>query len=307
MLRLVQFFPNFTSTDSLFVKMISLGAPWSSSEGNSMDIAYFTMWASIASPSPFTIINSTNGVANSQLIASVLWDVYGRNWQKLWEGFNKEYDPIENYNLSETIDRTLSDDRIMDTTGTLDSTVDGTASGNNKDVLDQTVKVTGTTSVTDDSNGTSALEHGEIITKEAEADSYVYGFNSTVKVPSSVQIESGSENHTGTDTTTTSGHETTDTTMSTTTETDATHDQTYSGTSQETRKDSTSEKRTDNDNIKEDIIRQRSGNVGQNSYQELLKQEFELWKWNFFKQVFADVDTFLILSVYDGCQFSQLN
>lgn len=340
--NLFNYFPKFATTDSLFGKMISLGAPWSASQGLSMDTSYFTMWAGVGIPSTFVRMNSTDGIADSTSISKILWDIYGQNWIKLWNGFMKEYNPIENYNLSETVTRSQTDDRTIDKSGSLDSKVNGTETSNVKEIfngdveqngsdnenstenLDGSVTVTGTTSVVEDSTGTSALEHGEIITKNAEANSFVFGFNDTVKVPTGVEIETGTDNHTGTDTTTTTAHTTTDTTISNTTKTDNDTTGTLSkttklttdtnnttttdlnGTSEDVRKDSTSENTVDKDSINENITRNRSGNVGQNSYQELLKQEFELWKWNFFKQVFSDVDEFLILKVYDTCQFSQL-
>lgn len=304
MAKLLSYFPNYTANDSLFQKMVGMGAPWDISQALSMDISYFTMWSGLAMPSQFTKLNSVDNIADSQKIARVLWDIYGKNWQKLWDAFNKEYNPIENYNLSETVNRKQTDDRVIDRTGSLNSEVDGTIDGTTKETLQHGVTSDGTVNVVDDSKGTSSLLHGEQIQKDAEADSYTYGFNTTIKVPTGVQIETGTENHSGTDTTTTQSHETTDTTTHNKTDTDATTDGTYSETSNEKRVDTTTQNTTDNDNLQEDTVRERSGNVGQNSYQELLRQEFELWKWNFFEQVFSDVDKFLILRVYDPCQFS---
>lgn len=325
--NLISYFQNFTTSDSLFQKMVSMGAPWDKPVALSMDISYFTMWAGAALPSMFVTLNSTENVAYSEKIAEILWDLYGNNWTRLWEAFNTKYNPIENYNLVETVGRTESDNRTIDRDGKLDSTVDGTDDEESKEVVNGTVILTGgsnttvdstgSSNETDDSNGTTTLEHGEQITSNSETDEYTYGFNDVNKVPTAVTTQEGTEQHSGTDTTTTQSHGTKDisttgktttgVTQNSSTETDTTTTGTFNATTKDIRSDTTSENTTDDTNIKEDITRNRSGNIGQHTYQELLQQEFELWKWNFFKQVFADVDELLILKVYDPCQFSQLN
>lgn len=346
--NLISYFPKFSTSDSLFSKMISMGAPWNSQQGRSMDISYFTMWSGVGTPSSFTRSNSVNGTANSQLIAQTLWDIYGENWKRLWDGFNTEYNPIQNYNLDETVSRNETDDRTINKQGTLDSSVNGTdkhttsgeyseESKTNGD-SDTTVNGSGTSKVTTDtsgsgtsntvetSDGTTTVEYGQNIKTDSEMDDYTFAFNDTMKVPTGVTIQDGTEVHSGTDVTatkstintdtttsnkqnttadtSTSNQSTTDVTQNSTTTITGAESGTSDGTTSQTRKDDTTEDSTDNLDIKEEISRNRSGNVGQNSYQELLRQEFELWKWNFFKQVFSDVDAFLILNVYDSCQFS---
>lgn len=277
------YFPNYLSTDSLFTKMSQLGAPWSQEIGQDMDDAYFTMYSGIKNPSEFVTLhlNPNESTANSLTIARILYGIYGDNWTKLWEAFKTKYAPIDNYNIKENIESTKSSDRTINRTNDLTSNIDGT----------QNVSGTTTSDSTTDSNGTSSLEHGEQIQRNAQSDAFVFGFNSTEKVPTSSQIEEGSDVHSGTDTTTTTDHSTTN--VDGTSSTDI--------TSKDTRTDKTVEDTTDNLAGTEEVQRTRQGNAGQNSYQELLKQEFELWRWNFFMQVFEDVDKFLVLSVYSSC------
>lgn len=120
---------------------------------------------------------------------------------------------------------------------------------------------------------TVTTNYGQTVNSTANAKTYTFGFNSPEVVPTGEQDEVGTEENGGQDTTTT---------------------KTSSNTN-------SNENTTDNLNETEDIQRTRQGNVGQNSYQELLRQEFELWRWNFFTQVFEDVDKFLVLSVYSFC------
>ena len=46
----------------------------------------------------------------------------------------------------------------------------------------------------------------------------------------------------------------------------------------------------------------RAGNIGVTTTQKMIEEERELWVWNFFNQVFEDVDEILSLSVYDICR-----
>lgn len=114
------------------------------------------------------------------------------------------------------------------------------------------------------------------VTSEGTGTTSQYGFNSSEAVP----VTSDTSNSTNA-----TENDTTDTTESTTNS---------NGTSGGTleRKDNGTEQ------VGESITRTRSGNTGQHTTQELLRQEFNLWKWNFYRQVFEDVDKVLTLSIF---------
>ena len=42
----------------------------------------------------------------------------------------------------------------------------------------------------------------------------------------------------------------------------------------------------------------RTGNIGTNTFQNLIQQERNLWMYNFFEQVFKDVDSVLTIPIY---------
>lgn len=245
--QLREYFPKYLSDDSLFTKMVTLGAPWTSEIGQDMDDAYFTMYSGIKNPSEFVTLHLNPGteIANSLTIARIIYGIYGDNWIKLWEAFKTKYTPIDNYNVQEVVKRTGTEDRTIGKQTDSNST------------LDENVTTT----------------YGQKVDTTANAKSYTFGFNSPDAVPTGEQNEVGTEENSGQDTT-----------------------KTTSSSTSESREDT-----TDNVNETEDIERTRQGNVGQNSYQDLLRQEFELWRWNFFTQVFEDVDKFLVLSVYSSC------
>lgn len=307
-------FPDFISSDSIFQKMVDLGAPWTSQQGLSMDLSYFTMYSGLKTASGFTMLNvSSEGSINSQQIAKILWDIYGKNWKRLWDAYVIEYNPIDNYNVMESITRDQTNNRVIGKNGSLSSSVDGTVSQteSSKEVseLEHGHKVDNTENSTQNTkeSGTSSLEHGEGISTDGEAHSFNYGFNSSTHVPIADQLNSGTQTHSGTDTTTTIGtsdiiNENTVSQINSGSDVTTTD---ISGSSdvatKNVRADTTEENTTDDDTIQETISRKRSGNIGQNSYQDLLEKEFEIWKWNFFWNVFEDVDKYLCLSVFDGC------
>lgn len=65
-----------------------------------------------------------------------------------------------------------------------------------------------------------------------------------------------------------------------------------------------------NDNRKDDSVRAsnevetttRSGNIGVTTTQAMLTAEREVWMWNFFDQVYKDIDSVLALPFYDPCR-----
>lgn len=46
----------------------------------------------------------------------------------------------------------------------------------------------------------------------------------------------------------------------------------------------------------------RSGNIGVTTTQQMLTAERDLWVWNYFDQVYKDVDSVLALNIYDFCR-----
>lgn len=285
-------------TNPLFPKMVDLGAPWSSEDGKAMDNAYFMMWSGIKTASNFLMLNSPSNVPNSEVIANILWTIYGLGWTRLWEALQLEYNPIENYNLSEKVDRDQTDQNKLSRDLDYTSTIEGTSKETTEANGTENVTGTSTTDTTYGSTGSSSLDHGETITSDAETDDHTYGFNSEEKVPTSVQISTGTDTHSGTDTTTTkedsttkvTGNTTSDTTTSSTGETDISTNTAVA--------DKTAETHTIDDVLNEQITRTRSGNIGVTTTQQMLLQEYELRKNNFFEQVFEDVDKYLTLSIY---------
>lgn len=52
----------------------------------------------------------------------------------------------------------------------------------------------------------------------------------------------------------------------------------------------------------EDEELHRSGNIGVTTTQKMIEEERRLWIWNYFEQVFSDLDKELVLSFHDPCR-----
>lgn len=297
---LLDYFPHYLTTEALFTKMATLGAPWTAEIGQDMDDAYFTMFSGIKNPSSFVTahLNITDGLANSLTIGRVLLGIFGSNWTRLWNAMQTEYSPVNATNITEEKTHSNEDNRTINRTDNYTSTVDGTE------------QVTGTSSTSDhitgESNettsgttsGTQTLQHGLTTTTDETTTNSTWGYNSTEKVPSDDTVIDTTVSNSGSDVTTTSG--TTGGTRGVTNESTETITGSESSgtTSKDTRTDKTVEDTTDMLDSTGTETMKRTGNIGYLSVQELLQQEFNLWKWNFYHEVFRDVDSYLTLSVY---------
>ena len=318
------YFPDYRSGSIFTLMSQNHNAPWPEEVGNEMDKLYFEFYSGLKVPSDFAMMNTQDEIADSASIASLLWTMFSVPWTRLWDAYNMEYSPIENYNIGEITDREQTDDRDItkqiDYTRDLDETEKTTTSDD--DTYDSTVDYNSTqkkvteqdTTVTVDD--TQVTTYGKVVKTSLDSDDFRYGFNSVNKVPTQVQIDTGTETNSGQDTvkdnstTVTDFDSTDDVTRQDKTVEHSTDNRT--GNKDVAAKtaiaDKTAETTTDDDSLKEHIDKTRKGIVGQNTYQELLQQEFDLWKWNYFKAIFDDCDSLLTLALYDDClvKFSRL-
>ncbi len=143
---------------------------------------------------------------------------------------------------------------------------------------DETIDTDGTLA----RSGTESTQYGRVETvghgRTNEQMSYKYGINTATNDP---KPSDKVENTEGGTTTTT-----------------------LSGTDTDTRNltDTTDETRTkDNDGTEHEEIH-RYGNIGVTTTQKLLQEERQLWLWNYFDQIFSDLDKELTLSFHDPCR-----
>ena len=139
------------------------------------------------------------------------------------------------------------------------------------------------------------------------------------------ELESGSQTHTGTDTmqhgkTSTTTHGKTDTEMTyrygmNSAENPPPSDKYYTneggttsvadtGSDVDTKnlQDTSLVNRNKAGALEEEETMHRVGNIGVTTNQKLITEERQLWVWNFFEQVFKDIDKELTLAIFDPCR-----
>lgn len=255
-------------------------------------------------------------------IAQAIFAINQKNWVALWNTLNLEYNPIENYSMTETEnisdihagtltskgeDVTTKNDSLTNTQNTTNTTAN-----NEKTTTTDTGNVT--KNVTE--NGTNKNEQD--VTKSTSENTVannantnqLYGFNSVDAVNSDKQIGDITQDVTGGETVkdvtnVTTTDTTTDETSSTnngtvTTESTIKNDVGVTGTTANETNVNVKRDNTDTENktITTDRTLTRKGNIGVTTSQQMIESERNLWFWSYFEKVFTDVDNILTLKIY---------
>lgn len=268
--KMIDVYSNYPTDGGVFSPMVS--APWSDTmSGTNLDILYLDGHSGERYCSNFINhrLNDSDVLSsdNRTLIANILWAMFGIQWTRLWSTMKPaEYDPLTNYQMQETMEGTENSTRTPDLTKGDTGTVQTT--GQDKRTPNLTKANTGT--VTNEGSGTNTNQNG------------IWGFNSSTSVPS--DMSDGTATSENTTTGNLSETETgTDTTDRTNTDT---YNRSYTETGTDTTAGTRSRKIT------------RTGNIGTNTFQNLLQQERNIWMYDFFEQVFKDVDSVLTIPIY---------
>lgn len=184
--RLNDVFPDWL-TGGVFSTLQTFPVPWASENiSDSLDIEYHgnVSGGKIISPLVENILSgdSLTGTEKTMLATAIL-SMYGVNWGKQWETLAFEYNPIENYSMTEE----MANDQTIDAYGKTRTRTDNlshTKTGTETRTPDLTVTTTPNLTTTSDNS--------------------VYGFNSSSAVPTEEQTQ----NSTGTNTDTQTGTDT---------------------------------------------------------------------------------------------------
>lgn len=268
--KMIDVYANYLTDGGVFSPMAN--APWAETmTGLNLDIAYLDGHSGERFCS--NIINrrlddsSVLSSDNRTLISNILWAMFGIQWTRLWATMKPvEYDPLTNYQMQETMEGTENSTRTPDLTKGDTGTVQTT--GQDKRTPDLTR--TGTGTVKDDGSATNNNQNG------------IWGFNSSTSVPSDMSDGTATNENTTTRdlTETETGTDTTDRTNT------DTYNRSYTETGTDTTAGTSSRKLT------------RTGNIGTNTFQNLLQQERNIWMYDFFEQIFKDVDSVLTIPIY---------
>ena len=268
--KMIDVYSNYPTDGGVFSPMVS--APWvDTMSGTNLDIAYLDGHSGERYCSNFINhrLNDSNVLSsdNRTLIANILWAMFGIQWTRLWATMKPvDYDPLTNYQMKETMEGTENSTRTPDLTKGDTGTVQTT--GQDKRTPNLTSNGTGT--VNDNGSATNTNQNG------------IWGFNSSTSVPSDMSDGTATNENTTTRdlTETETGTDTTDRTNT------DTYNRSYTETGTDTTAGTSSRKLT------------RTGNIGTNTFQNLLQQERNIWMYDFFEQVFKDVDSVLTIPIY---------
>ena len=240
-------------------------------DSSQLDVMFLSNW-SMRTPAPILkVIHSGDGsmLTDSELttLAGIINGMYKFKWDKLMATALSEYDPIHNYydSLSETIE--------YDEGVNISKSGSGTNANTRTDNLSE---------VQTDARG---ITEGRNLTNSGSnsVDNGIYGFNSSNSVGESDSAGANSNTESGSITTTHSGNLTT---ANTGTQANS-GSNSYSGTEGKDTEGSRTREYT------------KTGNIGNISTQKLLKEEIELWKYNFIYEIMRDVAGFVSLPIYE--------
>ena len=302
--KLIDVFSDWNSGGGIFSILQSFDIPWKDENISvSLDLEYYGNISGEKYISPLVEkvkSGETLTPAEKGLIATSIMAIYGRNWGKLWDTLEFEYNPIENYSMTEIM---TNDETVMEY-GKTHSRTDNLShnkTGTETDTPNTTETRTDNLTVGASTSETVTPNTTETTTPNLtnNVNNSVFGFNSS----SAVNTGASSTTETGSTTITKTGTESKSGSKSETN----TGTQTLAKTGTDQREYNTHETDTgtvnDSDGGHDTHTRNynltRSGNIGVTTSQQMIESERKLWLWNFFRTVvFPDIDRVLTLSIY---------
>lgn len=255
----------------IFSVLQSLDPPWATEDiALQLDIAYYGNVSGGKGVSPLIdrlLTASKLTTLDMATLAGVLMATNKERWAREWATRSAEYDPIENYRMTEE----MTDDETVTEYGRTHTRTDNLAH---------------TETRTD--NLTRTIDNQEITTPNLTSTSQqaTRGFNSS----SDVNTDKETATSTGTNRVDTDGTEHNTGTQGTTGSNTGTQTDADTGTDTSTR----------------NYTLTRSGNIGVTTSQQMLQSERDLWMWSYFYDVvFPDVDELLTVPLYTEYEESE--
>lgn len=304
-------YTNYNTDGGVFSKRI--GYPWSGYiSADELNAMYLTEYGTCL-PSSYILDNMESGelpTEKREFLSRLIIMRFGKNWERLWATLNFDYDPIINYDLTETEKTTTDNTTKVTTSGTKNYSDDSQTEYDLQDTYNaentQTNNLSTATSTTDtknltDSQTTTITNTNSGTINETQS---VNAFNSTTAQPSelNVQTKNDSISQSSTDETTHTGTDSLSGTQTNTGTISNDQESTNAKTGTETFSSSRTEtengtNRTEDDGEVNRIL-SRKGNIGIQTVQSFILQERAVYLWDFFKQVFTDINKMLIIPIY---------
>ena len=261
-------------TNRIFTKMMTDHTlPWAQDEtitGELLDFEYINNYSGNKFISPAVKNSIEDGeisAANFKQLCDVAFMMYNKKWARNWAILTMEYNPIENYSMRE--DETPAETTVTHTPAKIKET-------HKPAEMDNTTKPAETTETV-----TPAETTIETLPAKITQDNSVYGFNSSNAVNSDKSVTSGDSNNKGSEALTVNDSGSTVYTTQ--------HEEEYKTrvhaneeTTRETILNGTDVYTTQNERTLT-----RSGNIGVTTSQQMAESDIQLWRWNFFYEVFS--------------------
>lgn len=232
-----------------------------------LDVLFYANYGE-KNPAPIVTktVSSVPIITEITALAAMTESMYSIKWLKLKNLCKLEYSPIHNY--MDKLTENITDEGLNNVTEDLSSTGTRTNTTNRDDTRTDNL-----------SSASTKSETSEVTTN---TDDSLYGFNSS----------------------TASGTDSSDTLESTLYSGTASVAHTGTQKNVEVTTETTADAKTADNTKVSTITNERvrtsthEGNIGNLTTQQLMKQEIELWKWNFIQTVLADLNEFLTIPIY---------
>lgn len=290
---LLDAFPDWDSGGGIFSAMSEL--PWEEEvSADLLDLDYYgnhSGWKKCA-PIIYKLFDDNFELSQEDIakLADLVAAKFLPNWTNLWNTYHFEYDPINDYEISELGERegTFQKSHALEHEGASERSASGSFTHG------KTVSENGSSSIDED----TTLTHGEVISSESSEDKTEefshWGFNSSEDVPTNKMVSpteaSAETTHSGNDVTSRD----TEVSDEKTTSSSGTDRTAHGEDNTEAYSDNSADAGYDNTEYSKHI----TGLKGIISRQDLILKERELWKDSFFDKVYADVDTVLASLIY---------
>ena len=331
---LIDAFPDWLSGEGIFSEMEDL--PWEDEvSADLLDMDYFgnhSGWKK-CSPLVYKLFDDDYALsdADREKLAALVTSKFLPNWIALWNTYHFDYDPLNDYDITEEGERegTFQKSRAAEKTTTKEEenstsiTHGHVVSEAGSSGLDETTELTHGEKINDEATISTeediTFTHGEKIESEGENSGTEvvsrWGFNSTTDPVPADKREVSSENS---DTTTHSGDDVTDRNVEVSEERETTHSGKDTTTVERDVEDArtTTNSGTDRGLVSlegtqsevegsadagydtDEYTKRKQGLRGIYARQELIMKERELWKDSFFDKVYSDVDSVLASMIY---------
>ena len=272
--------------NGIFTFLNSLDVPWKEKNiSQQLNLQYHGNISGKKETSPLvdSLIVENNLTDNSKtMLAMSIFSIYSNKWSRLYRILSLEYEPIENYNMTE----------IEKTTSTNENTNTITTNTTNSNDVTETNTGTNTANDSENTTGKNAITDSRTIAENNSVtnNNSLYGFNSTSGV--NADSQNGTETRNTTDNNT---HN--DDLKGTRTNEHSENINTSKVTAQKSDIKDVKDG-THTENGAQDRTLTRHGNIGVTTSQQMLNSEIELWQWDFFSGVFKDIDKILTIQTY---------